>query len=331
MKLPGKTFLSGTAATLLVTTSLVIMYSSCGDKEFNVFQPIAEPFALKHDQDAKLEQVMVLLDKKKYAEALIIVEPMIDDPAHDSNHARILYASAKLGQAELDIWSVIKNIIGTEKNSTSGDSSSEGIDSIFDAFSESVLGTGVGRQSKVDSLAESLSSLLSAPDPDERKLQNTACLFAGLLSVPTIADATNALIGLQSALGQIRDSAGGGGADCPNISLLDVAANEVVFATYNFNLVLQAARTCPFLDLEETTNLMNSVELTMSNLKTSADKGCSALPTCPAGLPGCAALFPPCVQEALEVGTSAAVAGDGEIAACELALHCIDPASCFGE
>jgi hypothetical protein len=185
------------------------------------------------------------------------------------------------------------------------------------------------RQAKVDALAESLSTLLSAPAPDERKLQNTACLFAGLLSIPTIADATEALNNFQSALGQIRDAAGSGGTVCPNISILDAAANEVVFATFNFNLVLQAAQTCPFLDLEEAANLMNTVERSMSNLRTAADKGCDTLPSCPASLPGCSALFPPCVQEALTVGTSSAVAGDRQIATCELALHCINPASCF--
>ncbi len=329
MKLPVKKFLSGTAVTILLTTAVVLMYSSCGDDEINVFQPVAEPFALKNDQDAKLEQVMVLLDKKKYADALEIVEPMIDDVDQDSNQARILFASAKLGQAQLDIWSVIKNIINTDSSSTGGDAGGEGIDNIFDSFSESVLGTDAMRQSKVDALAESLSTLLAAPSPDERKLQNTACLFAGLLAIPTIADATDALQDLQSALGQIRDAAGSGGTVCPNISVLDSAANEVIFATFNFNLVLQAAQTCPFLDLEEAANLMNTVELSMSNLKTAADKGCDSLPTCPAGLPGCAALFPPCVQEALTVGTSSATAGDGQISTCELALHCINPASCF--
>jgi hypothetical protein len=327
MNLLGKKFWSGTGATLLLTTAIVLMYSSCGDDEVNVFQPVAEPFALKNDQDAKLEQVMVLLDKKKYSEALEIIEPMIDDTNEDSNKARILFASAKLGQAQLDIWSVIKNIINTD--TASGGGSGEGIDNIFDSFSESVLGTDDLRQAKVDALAESLSTLLSAPAPEERKLQNTACLFAGLLAVPTIADATDALNDLQSALGQIRDAAGSGGTVCPNISILDTAANEVVSATSNFNLVLQAAQTCPFLDLDEAKNLMNTVEQSMSNLRTAADKGCDTLPSCPAGLPDCSALFPPCVQEALTVGTSSAVAGDRQIATCELALHCINPASCF--
>jgi hypothetical protein len=323
MKLPGKKFVSGTALTILLTTAVMLMYSSCGDDEVNVFQPVAEPFALKNDQDAKLEQVMVLLDKKKYSEALEIVEPMIDDANEDSNQARILFASAKLGQSQLDIWSVVKNILNTD----TGDGA--GIDNIFDSFSESVLGTDDLRKAKVDALAESLSTLLSAPAPDERKLQNTACLFAGLLSIPTIADATDALNDLQSALGQIRDAAGSGGTVCPNISVLDAAANDVAFATFNFNLVLQAAQTCPFLDLDEAANLMNTVERSMSNLRSAADKGCDTLPSCPAGLPGCSALFPPCVQEALNVGTSSAVAQDRQIAACELVLHCINPASCF--
>jgi hypothetical protein len=203
MMSPFNKLLSGTAITIGLTTAVVLMYSSCGDNEVNVFQPVAEPFALKNDQDAKLEQVMVLLDNKKYSEALEIVEPMIDDAEQDSNQARILFASAKLGQAQLDIWSVIKNIVNTDTAASGSGSGGEGIDNIFDSFSESVLGTDATRQSKIDALAESLSALLAAPLPDEKKLQNTACLFAGLLSIPTIADATAALTALQSALGQI--------------------------------------------------------------------------------------------------------------------------------
>lgn len=316
---------SGALVTVALTTVVVLMYSSCGEDEFNIFQPVAEPLALKNDEDAKLEQVKVLLDKKEYAKALKILEPMIADKNEDSNEARVLFAAAKLGESQLDIWSVIKNIVNAQSATTSG----QGVDNIFDAFSDSVLGTGSARQAKIDALSESLTTLLAAPYPDDRKLQNTACIFAGFLAVPTIADATAAMTAMQDALKQIREAAGSGGTVCPNVSLLDSAANDVLASTLNFNLILQAAQSCPFLNLDEAANLMNTVEQSMNNLRTSSDKGCAALPTCPASLPDCASLFPPCVQEALAVGTAGAVANDGQIASCEIILNCIDPTSCF--
>jgi hypothetical protein len=74
---------------------------------------------------------------------------------------------------------------------------------------------------------------------------------------------------------------------------------------------------------------MNTVESALSTLKAQADKGCATLPSCPAALPHCTDLFPPCVQEYLKVGTSGAVAGDGHIDTCELVLNCTDPTACF--
>lgn len=325
MKNPFANWKSGAVTTVALTAVVVLMYSSCGEDEFNVFQPVAEPLALKNDEDAKLEQVKVLLDKKEYAKALKILEPMIADKNENSNEARILFAAAKLGESQLDIWTVIKNIVNAQSTTTEG----KGVDNIFDAFSDSVLGSGTVRQSKIEALSESLTTLLAAPYPDDRKLQNTACIFAGFLAVPTIADASAAMTAMQAALQQIRDSAASGGTVCPNISLLDSAANDVLASTLNFNLILRAAQSCPFLNLDEAANLMNTVETSMNSLRTASDKGCAAVPDCPASLPGCDSLFPACVKEALAVGTSDAVANDGRIASCEIVLHCIDPTSCF--
>ena len=137
------------------------------------------------------------------------------------------------------------------------------------------------------------------------------------------------MLAVTDALGQIRDAASSGGAVCPNISLLDTAAAGVVSASANFNLVLQAATNCPFLDLSQTASAMNVLETSLENLKTNVDKGCDSLPTCPAALPNCQALFPTCVQQALAVGTGAAKAGDGVISSCEVILNCTDPVQCF--
>jgi hypothetical protein len=318
----------GVILSLAVTATTVAIWSSCGEDEFNVYQPVAEPLALKNDDDAKLEQARVLMDKKKYDEALKILEPMIGDSKQDSNEARILFSAAKLGVAQLDVWSIIGSILDSTSNS-SGSSGDGGVDNIFDSFSDSVLGTGAARDAKVTALSDALEVLQAAPQPDERKLRNTACIFAGFLSVPTLADATTAMTNMQTALQQISNSALSGGTVCPDVSLLDDAAAGLANVAESFNMILSAAQSCPFLNLDEAANLMNTVEQSMNNLRTSADKGCDSLPTCPASLPGCRSLFPVCVQQALEVGTSSAKAQDGNLASCEIVLHCINPTDCF--
>lgn len=317
----------GFLASLALTGATALVWFSCGDDEFNVYQPVAEPIALKGDNDAKLEQARVLMDQKKYDEALKILEPMIGDEEQDSNEARVLFAAAKLGVAQLDVWSIIENILdstGNQSNSSDG-----GIDNVFDSFSEGLLGTGAAREAKVAALSDALTVLLAAPQPDERKLRNTACIFAGFLSVPTLANATTAMNNMQSALQQISASALSGGTVCPDVALLDDSAAGLISVADDFNMILNAAQSCPFLNLDEAANLMNSIEQSMNNLRTAADRGCDSLPSCPASLPNCRSLFPVCVQQALEVGTSNARAQDGRLASCEIVLHCISPTSCF--
>ncbi len=347
----------GISFVLIAAALATLAYSSCGDgTDFNLFQPVAQPMALKNDKKAKLEEVRVLLDKKKYAKALDVVEPIIDSEKEDSNEARLLYSAAKLGVAELDVWSIISDILDatskskstgaslagnggtanstattttTASNTSSSTSSSGGLDDVINALTSNVLGTGAVRQAKVDALIDALTALRNAPEPDDKKIQNTGCLFAAFLAVPTLADATEAMAATTSALAQIRDAASSGGTVCPNISLLDSAAAGVIAASANFNLVLQAAANCPFLDLDQTAAAMNTLETSLENLKTNTDKGCDAIPSCPAALPNCAALFPTCVQQALAVGTGSAKAGDGVISTCELILNCTDPTTCF--
>ncbi len=320
--------------------AVVTVWSSCGSDEFNVFRPLSETSALKNDEAAKLEQARVLLDKKKYDDALALVGPMIEDGHQDSNDARIYFAAAKLGKSSLDVWSVIKNIVSTiDKAKTAGSASSAGpgagsgsggFDAVLNNVTDSLIGTGGDRAAKILALRDAVVTLLAAPHPDAKAVRNTACILAGFLAVPTIADATSALNNTINALNQIKDSAAGGGAECPNIGLLDTSANAVLSSVTNFNLVVSAAKNCPFIDVSQAASLMNAVEAALTKLKTAADKGCATIPiTCPAALPNCQALFPPCVQDFLKVGTSGAAAGDGRIDTCELVLNCTDPTACF--
>ncbi len=319
----------GISGILIVALGATLAYSSCGDNEFNLFQPIAKPLAMKSDKKAQLEEVRVLLDKKEYAKALDVVEPIVEDEETDSNEARLLYGAAKLGVAELDVWSIISNILDATSASNNNNAGGGGLDDVIDSLSTEVLGSGAERQSKSAALIDALTTLRNAPYPDDRRILNTGCLFAAFLAVPTLAEATEAMTAMTAALTQISSAASSGGAVCPNVSLLDSAAAGVLSAAANFNLVLQAAANCPFLDLEQTASAMNQLETTLGNLKFNTDRGCDSLPTCPASLPNCATLFPTCVQQALAVGTSSAKAGDGVLSSCEIILNCVDPTTCF--
>ncbi len=313
---------------LVLTVGVVLVYSSCGgDEEFNFLRPIAKPLALKNDEDAKLEEARVHLDREEYDEALDVLSPMLEDEDDDSNEARLLFAAAKLGDVELDVWSIISAIIDGDGSGNSGQG--QGIDAVFNAMTDSVLGTGEERTAKLDALAEVITVLLAAPDVDERKVRNTACLFAGILAVPTLADAQQSLNEMVAALDQVRLAAQSGGTECPNIGVLDTSTASVIGSANNFNLILEAAQSCPFLDIEGTASQLNDIEEAMSNLRANVDLGCAGIPTCPPSLPTCAQLFPPCVQELIAVGNTDAQAGDGMINSCELVLHCTDPSICF--
>lgn len=314
---------------LAATVTVVLVYSSCGgDEEFNLLRPIAKPMALKSDKDAKLEEARVHLDRQEYTDASDLLAPMLEDKDDDSNDARLLLAAAKLGEAKLDVWSIISAIIDGDGSGSNGQG--RGIDAVFDAMTDSVLGTGTERQQKLDALAEAVTVLLEAPDVDERKVRNTACLFAGLLAVPTLADARQALADAVAALDAVRQGALNGGTTCPNIDVVDVSSAVVAQTATNFNLILEAAQSCPFLDFDGTVSQLNSVEQAMANLRTNVDLGCAGgAPTCPPSRPECAALFPPCIQDYLATNNSEAEAGDGLINSCELLLHCTDPAVCF--
>lgn len=327
----------GILVALCATIAVVVAWSSCGENEFNLYKPIAQESALKSKR-ARLEEARVLMDDKKYDEAAETLTKLIEE--EDSNEARLLYAAAQLGIAQLDIWSIIKSVLdnnSSEKKSGStlhlqgsGNEEGGGMDELFNTLSDSVLGTGEERETRMQALSDALATLMAAPDRTDGRVQNTACIFGGILAVPIVADAKSALEATVTALEQIRDAAESSGTECPNISLLDESSAKLAASASTFSLILAAAGSCPFLNLGQTADVMNQVETRLATLQAAADKGCDGLPTCPAALPGCQALFPACVQEALSVGTSSAKAQDGSIASCELILHCTVPTACFG-
>lgn len=312
---------------VLLAASALGLWSACGSgHEFNFFESFSKSSALSSNKAAKLEQIRLALDQKDYATAHDLVEPMVQDSSTDSNAARYYYAASILGLANLDIFSVINNIL---ESLTKDGGSVSGVDQILNAMGDKLLGTGAVRTAKVQALYNAIDTLQNAPDPSSSKLVNTSCILAAFLAVPTVTDGTTAMTAMVTALTQVSASATSGGSSCPDIGKFNDATAAVTTAVASINRVLQVAKNCSFLNLDQTASQMNSIEKAMNTLTSNVDKGCDALPTCPSSLPTCQSLLPTCVQKSLQIGTSSAKAKDGKIAACEIVLNCLDPAQCF--
>lgn len=295
----------------------MLSYSSCGDgEEFNLYQPISEA-AYEKDKEAQLEEAKILIDSGKYGDAKKALDTVFKSDAEMNDDAKLIYAAAVLGEAGLDVWSIISKILDSSSSSSSSKGGG-GMDSIFNSISDSVLGTGATRTARITALAEVLRKLLGVASSTStsttsstatataalalqsstasgsstasatstatststlsKKVKNTACLFAGLLAVPTMTDATASMNAALTQLGLVRDQSSSGGAVCPDTTGLVQALSSVTSVSGNFALVLQAAKSCAFINLDETTSLMNSVESSLARLKYNADKGCASLP-----------------------------------------------------
>ncbi len=327
---PGRArrqIMAGTYAVLTLALGGVAMWSSCdGGASLNLLRPLAQS-AAPHAPEARGEAARVLMDERKYSEAAALLEPVVTSTSLDANgrdvtgagnEELLLYAAAKLGEADLDIWSVIREILAAQDPADRAASGGGGLDKVFDAFSDAVLGTGAVRAAKVVALADALAWLSAAKEPDDR-VNNTACLLAGILAGPMVADAKTALAAASAALNGVRSESSSA---CTGIGTFQTAMAAVDHASASFGLVLGAAKSCSALNSDDGAALLRSVEAKMATVKATADLGCSTLPACQDGASDCAGALPACVQEELGLGTGVGVAGDGKIEACELALHC---------
>jgi hypothetical protein len=284
----------------ILSTALL---SSCG---FNLLYYVASG---KDSKEVQLEDARILLDKKDYAGAATILTKLKDSSDKDSNDVRLMLAAANLGVSGLDIWSIVATLLekSTEKSGSAN--------SILSSISDDLIRTGDEKVARLAALEEAIDALKSAPDPEETRVQDTACFLGAILVVPTIAEATTALAALQTA---ITAAAGG---NCDGAAGLSTALGDLTATASRFSLVLDTAKACPFLKID--TSSVDGVNGALNSLITGADKGCDAFPA------GMEALIPACVQKAAGLPNDRALAGDKRIDSCELVLHCYDPVSCF--
>ncbi len=301
----------------------LIFISSCSTNFY-------EPFANKKSTTALLEKTKMYLDEGKYDNAYNTIEPVVNS-SDDSNEARLLYVSATMGVAGLDMWTILTKIVESSSTSTNlASTQSSGMGGLFDQFSETFLGTGETREKKLAAIALAISALKKAPIPTESKLVNLGCFLSGILAIPRITDLTTNLETAQSSLQNVfsnKTGSGSSASECPDIDTLNTSIENTSSIANEFSLVLDSIAECPFLKFADAEGTLNTVQTQLQSVLAGADKGCADLPTCSGNDLACQALGLGCVQSSMD--TASAVEGDGKVSSCEFLMHCYDPTNCF--
>jgi hypothetical protein len=283
----------------------------------NLFRSVAS----RTSDRVLMEEARVRIDNKDFVGALNSLAKV----KIDSNEKRLLQVSAELGNANFSLWQIILDLATGEKLKNS---SKSGTDFIFDAFSDAVLGTESEQETKIAAIERSIELLQGSPQPDEDDVENLRCFLGGVLVFPSLEIANQTIDTAKSNLEQVVDEAQNGGStadDCPNVSLVNDAMEDVSEVRQSMSLILGAVQGCAFFDVSEAADKLNQVEKFVNNLGDQADKGCTSTPDC-GDSKACDALQLGCVAEVVQ--DEAAQAGDGEIATCELMQNCIG-SSCF--
>ena len=299
----------------LIGMLTILILAGCG---INFYQP----FVSDDSDEWQMIEAQKELDQGNYSKATELLGKLTTD----TNTKRILEASASLGTAGLDLWSIVRNIL----NGDSGSSSSSGVDNIFDLIGESVLGTGDTRTERVTVLKANIALLQAAPDPDQSNVQNLSCFLAGILALPMVTDSTSALTTAQTALTSIASTSTGSGSsaeECPDLDELNSSLQTLKEVREAFTTILETAEKCKILNFDDEASSLNTIEQQMQKLTTNADKGCDTVDTSTCGN-FCDALNLGCVQSSITADETA-TAGDDVIATCELVQNCINPTTCF--
>lgn len=274
---------------------------------FSCQENILSYLANKDSKEAKLEDARIHLDNGEYDDAIEILDKLKSDTDTDGNDVRLMLAAAGLGKSQLDIWSIISNILDA-------DSLQQG-DNILDALSEELLGTGEEKERKLLALDDAIENLKSAPDPNATKVSNTLCFLSGVQIVPIVTDATTQMANLQNALTEASQG------NCQGATQIPASLEAITTTALRFSDAFATADNCPFLDIN--TDSLGGINGVLQKLISAADKGCSDVP------PAVEAFFPQCVKSAVGIPNVLAKAGDNVLSSCELALHCLDPSTCF--
>ncbi len=284
-----------------LSLAILLPIAGCG---FN----IASYLVNKDSEKYQLEQARTLMDQGEYGDALDI----LSDMDADSNERRLLLAAARLGDASLDIWSIIKELFD---NTESG---GQGVDNFFNSIGDSVVGTGNARVRSFSALRQSLQDLANPPQGQTAKTRGLACFIAGIWTVPLGTDAATTMQDVQSALTEVQNTTVGIECDQNALDNLDSNLADASTIASDFALIAGAVADCPFINAEASSGA-NSAEDQLNKVLTNADGGCESPGDCAPSDLACQALQLSCVGQILN---SDATADDGLITSCELVQGC---------
>jgi len=264
------------------------------------------------DEEAQLEAARVSMDNRDYAGAVATLEDMDDD----SNERRKLLAAARLGDAGLDIWEILQDVLSGASTDSSG------MDGFFNTVGATAFGTGDERTARNVAMRTTLTELAEAPTTGDTSVQDIACFVGALWTVPLISDAQTALTTVQAGLASVTPS------DCSGLDTIDASLATVSTLSTDFRLILNAISSCSFIDTSGSAASLNTVEKQLNSLSTNADNGCNVPSECAPTDLACRALELSCVHDKLTSG-SQSTADDGIISTCELVQGCYNPSACF--
>lgn len=301
---------------LLIALPVFWTLTAC---DFNLYQSVVKP----ETDRALMEDARIKIDEQDYAGALSTLEKV----ERDSNDLRLLRSTARLGLSGLSMWTILTDIVdGAGFESSSGN----GVDNLFDQISGAVVGEGDERTLRLTALTESVTDLLAAPDRSASRVKNLACFLAGVMALPTVADATTAIQNTTTSLASLASTVDvtNPNAQCPDLSSLNTSLTTIATVQTQFSLILDATTDCKLLDATGTGEDLNAIETQLAKFNQNADAGCSTTPACGSGA-ACQALGLQCVYDALTTGSGVSTADDGQVTKCELVQNCLTPGTCF--
>ena len=297
---------------LRIITLLIIALSflSCGTNFYSFLVVTKDSSEVMVLEEARND-----LDDKNYTDAINRLEELDED----SNEKYLLLASAHIGASGLDLWTLIRGVI--EDDSRTSDS---GIDSVFNAATQGLFGTGEERIAKRDGMRNAIHSLMAAPDTQDSRISNLGCFLAGLWSFPTIEVASSVVTNLQNVLTELNSSIMNTG-DCGSTEELTSDVSDVSVVAEDIQLISQMIEGCTLFSTENASGQLNSLERSLNKFILNADKGC--MPSaCTGNALVCAALEASCVQDSFSLD---AIAGDEKVSTCEILYGCADSSLCF--
>lgn len=279
------------------------------------------PLSAKESPTALREEVLVQLNAGEYSAAETTASKLWS--IERTNETASLYALALASTAGIGLFDLtVKAINASGQNASEGNDIFNSLESVLPEFTETQL----------TKIQEALTILDSAPDRSSGKLKFQRCLTAGIYTIPTISSLQQKITAAQSTLSSLPAKLGSGsGSGCTaSTATINAAAVEVNDVISNLgDMASQFATAISIVEgcfpSESGQSAINSVSQQVNKLIQTADTGCAVPQSQKVGN----YTLPSCLNDTITAaGGQTAIAGDGQVAGCELFLNCAS-GQCF--